>query len=198
MSEIVFSRVVLEKNNQILAILVLGSFALNILLGGLLVSTTHRSPLIVFKEADQLVALNEENYRLDEDGLIEFTRMILKGCLNFTPESLPGQVDGLSTYLGQEPKEMILDSFKNHSAMIGKEGVRCQFNVEKINIIKKSSPFHVEATGALTIYANGNNKSFPAVYLFEIKRMEPSKDNPYGLKVTQIVDKGQQSKGKKK
>jgi hypothetical protein len=76
MSELVFSRVVLEKNNQILAVLVLASFTLNILLTGLLVSAVHRPPIIVTKEADQLVAMDEENYKLDEDGLIEFTRLI--------------------------------------------------------------------------------------------------------------------------
>jgi hypothetical protein len=196
MSELVFSRVVLEKNNQILAVLVLASFTLNILLTGLLVFTVHRPPLIVSKEADQLVALNEENYKLDEDGLVEFTRLIAKNYLSFTSETLTAQIEGISPYLAGEPRELILNSLKKPSSD-GKD-IRHQFRISDIRITKKSNPFRIEVEGTRTIFVNDNSKSFPAIFIFEIKRVESSAENPYGLRVLQIVEKEDQSKGKKK
>jgi hypothetical protein len=198
MSELVFSRVVLEKNNQILAVLVLASFTLNILLTGLLVSAVHRPPIIVTKEADQLVAMDEENYKLDEDGLIEFTRLIAKNYLSFTPESLPSQIEGISEYLTDEPRNSILDSYKNPSATVKNDDIRFEFRPDAIRIVKKSIPFQVELGGTRTIFVNDNSKSFPAIFIFEIKRVESSAENPYGLRVLQIVEKEDQSKGKKK
>jgi hypothetical protein len=198
MSELVFSRVVLEKNNQILAVLVLASFTINILLTGLLVSTVHRPPIIVTKEADQLVVLNEENYKLDEEGLIEFARLIAKNYLSFTPESLPSQIEGISEYLTDEPRNSILDSYKNPSATVKKDDIRFEFRPDAIRIVKKSIPFQVELGGTRTIFVNDNSKSFPAIFIFEIKRVKTSVENPYGLKVLQIYEKNDQRKGKKK
>jgi hypothetical protein len=197
-SELAFNRAILEKNNQILAILSLGSLALNLILGLALLFVVNRPPLIVSRGAAGVVALDQSQLKIDEDGLVDFVRMIAREYLNFTPGSLMEQVDGISSYLGQQPKEAAADSYKKHYATIQKDNVMYQFNIEEIHIVKKSSPFRVEVIGTRTIFAKENNKNFPAVYMFEIEKVTASKNNPYGLKVVQIVEKGQQGKGNKK
>jgi hypothetical protein len=78
------------------------------------------------------------------------------------------------------------------------DDIRFEFRPDAIRIVKKSIPFQVEAGGMRTIFVNDNSKSFPAIFIFEIKRVESSAENPYGLRVLQIVEKEDQSKGKKK
>lgn len=198
MSELAFNRAILEKNNQILALLTLGSLALNVFLGLVLLFIVNRPPLIVTKEAGGLVAMDQAKFKIDEDGLVDFVRLIVREYLNFTPGSLVSQIDGISSYLGPQPKESAKDSYKRHYAGMQQDHVMYQFNIEEVHIIKKSSPYRVEVKGMRTIFAKDNSKNFPAVYIFEIERTQMTKANSYGLKVIQIAEKNENGKGRKK
>jgi hypothetical protein len=81
---------------------------------------------------------------------------------------------------------------------VKKDDIRFEFRPDAIRIVKKSIPFQVELGGTRTIFVNDNSKSFPAIFIFEIKRVKTSVENPYGLKVLQIYEKNDQRKGKKK
>ncbi len=189
MSEMAFNRIILEKNNYVLAVLSIVSLSINLLLAGVLIFSINRKPLIVYEDSGEMTALKKRDFKLDEKILEGFVHLISKEYLSFSPESLPMQIDSISHYLTEGPKSVILDSFKKNEKKLQSENVFQQFSIYEIKITKKTSPYLVDVTGIKTIYANGNSKNIDASYSFEIERIKQTQDNPYGLLVSKIVEK---------
>ncbi len=189
MSELAFNRLILERNNQILAVLALLSMGLNLLLTMIVIFSVHRKPLIVYDDSGQVTTLNQNNFKLDEGILEGFVRMITKEYLSFTAVSLPTQIEGIKQYLAETPKNAILESYKKNQKKLQDENVFHQFSIYGITITKKSNPFLVEVTGIKTVYANGNSKNIKAAYILEIQKIKQTEQNPYGLVVSKIIEK---------
>lgn len=188
MSELAFNRIILEKNNQILAVVAVISLGLNLILTMVLTFSVNKRPLIVYEDSGQVTKLNQSKFKLDEGILEGFTRMITKEYLSFTAVSLPTQIDGIKQYLAEGPKNAILESYKRNQKKLQEDNVFHQFSIYEINISKKSNPFLVEVSGIKTVYANGNSKNIKAGYVLEIQKVKQSEENPYGLIVSKITE----------
>lgn len=189
MSELAFNRIILEKNNQILAVVAVISLGLNLILSLILTFSVNKRPLIVYEDSGQITSLKQNQFKLDEGILESFVRMITKEYLSFTAVSLPTQIEGIKQYLADSPKTSILESYKKNQKKLQEENVFHQYSIYGINITKKSNPFLVEVSGIKTVYANGNSKNIKAAYVFEIQKIKQSKENPYGLIVSKIAEK---------
>jgi len=189
MSELAFNRAILINHNKTLTYLAIGSLILNIVLTGLVMAQSFKRPMILSDTEGQLAVISMQEYKLKEKMLESFVRMIANEYLSFSPTSLPTQIDGIRDYLTASPIESILDSYTKVKSRIQKGGVFHQFSIEGIEITKKKSPFIVEVTGMRTIYANGNYKGEEKVYILEVKRIKQTESNPYGLIVSQIIEK---------
>jgi len=189
MSELAFNRAILMNHNKTLTYLGLGSLILNIVLTGFLMAQSFKRPMVLSKAGGQMTVVSTQDYKLEEKMLESFARMIANEYLSFSPTSLPTQIDGIRDYLTASPIESILDSYNKVKSRIQKGGVFHQFSIEGIEITKKKSPFIVEVTGTRTIYANGNYKGEEKVYILEVKQIKQTENNPYGLIVSQIVEK---------
>lgn len=189
MSELAFNRIILEKNNQTLAVIVVVLLALTLILSVALTFSINKKTLIVYEDSGQVTSLKQSNFKLDEAILEGFVRLITKEYLSFTAVSLPIQIEGIKQYLADAPKNAILESYKKNEMTMQKDNVFHQFSIYEIHLIKKSIPYQVEVSGIKTIYANGNSKNIPAAYLLEIQTIKQTKTNPYGLIVSKIVEK---------
>ena len=198
MSELAFNRVILQKHNRTLGILVIASLAVNALLGVNLLVQANKKPILVSRAEGVLKVLEQEQYKLDEEMLKNFIMMISTQYLNFNSLTLPKQINGIAKYLDVQPVEAIMDSYKKNEGEMVKDQVAHEFTSEEMTITKKNDPFWVELKGVRTIYAKGHKKNIPAVYLFEIKKIQPSESNPYGLIVTKIIEKKVDEKTGKK
>lgn len=188
MSELAFNRAILEKNNQTLAILTLALMGVNIALFVAFLFSVNKPPLMVFQKDQHIVSLESEDYKLNEAILKSFARMIARDYLSFSPTSLPKQIDGISQYLANQPTESILNSYNKNKERIEEKQVFQQFTIDGVEITRKKNPFIVELKGIKTTYVNGNNKSNEAIYDFEIKKIKPTENNPYGLIITQVAE----------
>ncbi len=189
MSELAFNRIILEKNNQILAIVAVISLGLNLILSLILTFSVNKRPLIVYEDSGQVTSLKQNQFKLDEGILEGFVRMITKEYLSFTAVSLPTQIEGIKQYLADSPKNAILESYKKNQKKLQEENVFHQYSIYGINITKKSNPFLVEVSGIKTVYANGNSKNIKAAYVLEIQKIKQSENNPFGLIVSTIAEK---------
>lgn len=198
MSELAFNRVILEKNNQTLAILSTASLGLNVLLAFLVAFSIQKPPLIVFEDNEHMSALTLRQYRVQEEGIKSFTAMIVSQYLNFNATSLPKQVDGISVYLAPKPLTAIMDSYKLNQGKMEQENITQEFIISETRITKNKSPYWVEVEGIRIISADENKKSDPITYIFEIEKIKPTTMNPYGLKVLDVVEKKASTLEKKK
>ncbi len=198
MSEMAFNRVILEKNNQLLAILCLVSLSLNLILGISLGLAVHKPPLIVFEDTEHMSALRLKKYKVEEDIIKDFTTMIVSQYLNFNYVSLTNQIEGISPYLAKRPMDAIMESYKRNQSRMEKESISQEFIVGEIKITKKTNPFWIEVAGVRVINADGNKKNDEIVYIFEIEKTKPTQSNPYGLRILDVVEKKDQDGGKKK
>lgn len=198
MSELAFNRVILEKNNQVLAILGIISLSLNLVLAGVLTMVVQKPPLIVYEDTEHMSALRLKKYKVEEEILKDFTSMIVSQYLNFNYVSLTNQIEGISPYLASRPLNSILESYKRNQSKMEKENISQEFVVGEINITKKKSPFWIEVTGVRVIIADNNKKSDEIAYIFEIEKIKPTASNPYGLRVLDVVEKKEQGKEQKK
>ncbi len=189
MSELAFNRALLISHNKTLTFLGIGSLILNMILAGLLMVKVSQRPMILTGNEGSLAVASAQEYKLEEKMLESFVRMITNEYLSFSPTSLPTQIDGIRNYLTARPIEAILESYNKLKSRISKGGVFHQFSIHDIAITKKKSPFIVEVQGVRTIYANGHYKGEDKVYMFEVKRIRATETNPYGLIVSQIVEK---------
>ena len=189
MSELIFNRTLLEKHNQTLAILIIVSISINLLLAVIVMCTVNKPSLIVYSDEGDFAVLKVKNYKMDESVLQSFTKMIVSQYLNFTSESLPGQIEGITPYLAVKAQQDILNAYKHNQLTIEKEGISQQFVVSNVEITKKSNPYWMEVSGERTLYVNGNSKTTPVTYIFEIKKIKPNESNPYGLLVNDVVQK---------
>lgn len=188
MSELAFNRIILEKNNQILAVVAVISLGLNLILALILTFSVHKRPLVVYEDSGQVTTLKQSNFKLDEGILEGFVRMVTKEYLSFTSVSLPTQIEGIKQYLADGPKNAILESYKKNQKKLQEENVFHQFAIYGINITKKSNPYLVEVSGIKMVYANGNSKNIKAGYVLEIQKVKQSEENPYGLIVSKITE----------
>ncbi|MBF0489360.1 MAG: hypothetical protein HQL15_01910 [Candidatus Omnitrophica bacterium] len=189
MSELIFNRTILEKYNQTLSLLIILSLSVNFLLVGIILNLINKPPLIVYSSEGDIGILKAKNFKMDEAMLQGFTKMIVSQYLNFSSTSLPNQIEGIAPYLSVKAKEAILDAYKHHQLSIEKDGISQQFVINNIEITKKSNPYWMEIAGVRTLYVNGNNKTVPISYIFEIKKIKPSELNPYGLLVNNVIQK---------
>ena len=189
MSELVFNRIILEKNNRVLSLLMVISLALNVFLVFALTNSFARPPLIVYAKDGQISVLKTKTLGVDEALLKDFIRLIAGQYLSFAGDSLPQQIQGLKPYLAPKPIDAILKAFKDNQAVIEKQNISQQFMVKTIAITKKSNPFWVEVQGSRNIHAAGNDKIVPAAYVFEVKQIAPTETNPYGFLMTDIIEK---------
>ncbi len=188
MSELVFNRVILEKNNRTLTLLAIVSLLLNFVLVLGIMRVYQKPPLVVYAQEGQISVLKANTLQTDEALLKDFIKLIASQYLTFTADSLPKQIEGIRQYMAVKPTETILDSFKNNQAVIEKQNISQQFVINTITITK-TNPFWVEVEGIRNIHANGNDKSIPMTYVFEIKRVNPAESNPYGFLMTDIIEK---------
>jgi hypothetical protein len=189
MSELIFNRILLEKYNQTLSIILIISVSLNLFLAVIVLGVVNKPSLIVYSDEGSVGVLKAKNFKVDEGLLGDFTKMIVSQYLNFTSTSLPQQIDGISQYLSVKAKQAILDAYKHNQLTIEKEGIGQQFVINGIQITKKSNPYWVEISGQRTLYVNGNNKTIPISYIFEIKKIKPGESNPYGLMLNDVIQK---------
>ncbi len=189
MSELVLNRTILEKYNQILAILILSSMFVILLLVIVVLGVVNKPPIIVYSNDGELKVLKVVNLKMDEAMLQGFTKMIVSQYFNFTATSLSQQIEGISQYLSVKAKQEITDAYKHSQSAIQKDGISQQFVINTMDITRKSNPFWVEITGSRTLYVNGNNKTIPVTYIFEIKKVKTSETNPYGLLVNDVMQK---------
>ncbi len=198
MSELAFNRVILEKNNQVLAILGVTSLSLNLVLGIILTMAVQKPPLIVYEDTEHLSALRLKKYKIEEEVLKDFTTMIVSQYLSFNYVSLTGQVEGIAPYLAPRPLDAIMESYKRNQSKMEKENISQEFIVGEMKITKKKNPFWIEVQGVRVINADGNKKSDEITYVFEIEKIKPTQLNPYGLRILDVVEKKDQSGEKKK
>ena len=198
MSEMAFNRVILEKNNQLLAIFCLVSLSLNLILGISLGMTVQKPPLIVFEDTEHMSALRLKKYKVEEEIIKDFTTMIVSQYLNFNYVSLTNQIEGISPYLARRPMDAIMESYKRNQPRMEKESISQEFIVGEMKITKKNNPFWVEVSGVRVINADGNKKNDEITYIFEIEKTKPTQVNPYGLRILDVVEKKDQVGGKKK
>jgi hypothetical protein len=198
MSELAFNRVILEKNNQVLAILSIASLSLNLVLGISLTMAVQKPPLIVYEDTEHLSSLRLKKYKIEEEILKDFTSMIVSQYLNFNYVSLSNQVEGITPYLAARPLDAIMDSYKRNQSKMEKENISQEFIVGEMKITKKNSPFWIEVEGVRVINADGNKKSDEITYIFEIEKIKPTQSNPYGLRILDVAEKKDQSGEKKK
>jgi len=199
MSELVFNRVILEKNNRTLTLLAIVSLLLNFVLVLGIMRVYQKPPLIVYAKEGQISVLKTKTLQTDEALLKDFIKLIVGQYLSFTADSLPNQIEGIRPYLAPKPAEAILDSYKNNQAFIQKENISQQFVINSIAITKTSNPFWVEVQGVRNIHANGNDKSIPMTYVFEIRKTNSTETNPYGFLMTDVIEKDRPiNRGQKK
>ena len=189
MSELAFNRVILQKYSQTVSIVATVSLSLNLILAILLIATMTKPPLIVYSDDGVVSVLKTTSFKAEETQLRDFIKMVSASFLNFTPSSLPKQIEEISPFLGKNPKETILESYEENQGLIQKNGITQQFSIISLNIIKKSDPFWVEVCGVRTIFGKEASKATPITYIFEIKKTKPQASNPYGLVLTDIVEK---------
>ena len=189
MSELAFNRIILEKNNQTLAIVTVVSLIINLILIIFLSFSINKKALVVYEDSGQVIALKQNNFKLNEEILKGFVRMITKEYFSFSAVSLPTQIEGIKQYLADNPKNAILESYKKNEKKLQEENVFLQFSIYQIDITKKNNPYEVEVSGIKTIYANGNSKNVAVTYLLEVQRIKQAQDNPYGLIVSKIIEK---------
>jgi len=193
MSELIFNRILLEKYNQTLSIILIISVSLNLFLAVIVLGVANKPTLMVYSEEGSIGVLKSKNFKVDEGLLEDFTKMMVGQYLNFTSTSLPQQIDGISQYLSVKAKQAVLDAYKHNQLTIEKEGIGQQFVVSGIQITKKNNPYWVEISGQRTLYVNGNNKTVPITYIFEIKKIKPNESNPYGLMLNDVIQKKETS-----
>jgi len=195
MSELAFNRIILEKTVRILSRIVICLLILNVLQVLILIKFT-RKPVLLLKEtqADTIEMLDFSSYEITEKILNNFVRWVASEYLSFGPDSLPNQIESIKHYLNAEPKAAILKSYEKNKTAIS-SGVFFQFNLEEMEIIKRSNPYKIDAKGEMSIIdKNGRYKKEGRVYVFEVLKVKPTSDNPYGLKVISITKK-QEDKG---
>jgi hypothetical protein len=168
------------------------------LLGVNLLALANKKPILVSRSNGDLKVLEQEHYKLDEEMLKNFTTMISTQYLNFNSLTLPKQIDGIAKYLDVQPVEAVMDFYKKNEDEMIKDRVAHEFTFQEMTITKKNDPFWVELKGVRTIYAKDHKKSIPVVYLFEIKKVQPSGSNPYGLIVSKVIEKKTEEKTGKK
>lgn len=189
MSELVFNRVILEKNNRILMLLSVISLMLNFVLVLGLIRIDQKPPLVVYEQDGQVAVLKTKTLQVDETLLKDFTKFIVSQYLSFTVDSLPKQIEGIRPYLADKPADAILASFKNNEAIIEKDNISQQIVIDTITITKKTNPFWVEVQSTRHIHAAGNEKSMPMIYVMEVKKVKSTLSNPYGFLMTDIIEK---------
>ncbi|MCA9405189.1 MAG: hypothetical protein KC684_01515 [Candidatus Omnitrophica bacterium] len=190
MSELVFNRIILEKAVRILSRVVACLLIINVLQVVVLIKFT-RKPVILLGEnsTGRIEMLDFSNYEVTETVLNNFVRWISSEYLSFGPDSLPNQIEGIKHYLNAEPKKAILKSYEKNKAAIT-SGVFFQFNLQDIKISKRSNPYTIDVSGVMSIIdKKGRYKTEDRAYIFEVLRVKPSSDNPYGLKVISITER---------
>ncbi len=198
MGELAFNRVILEKNNQVLAILSVVSLSLNLVLGISLTMAVQKPPLIVYEDTEHLSALRLKKYKIEEEILKDFTTMIVSQYLSFNYVSLTSQVESISPYLAARPLDAIMESYKRNQSKMEKENISQEFIVGEMKITKKKNPFWIEVQGVRVINADGNKKNDEITYIFEIEKIKPTQSNPYSLRILDVAEKKDQSGEKKK
>jgi hypothetical protein len=190
MSELVFNRIILQRTIQILTQIAIGLLILNIVQAMVLVKFSRKPVLVVQEDQDGKVEmLDFENFEITEKVLKHFVQWIAKEYLSFSPTSLPSQIEGIEPYLATGPKESILNSYKKNKSVI-ESGVFFQFNISELELSKRSNPYVVDVRGELSVIdKNGHYKRQEKTYIFEVLKVIPTDDNPYGLKVMNIVQK---------
>jgi hypothetical protein len=132
MSELVFNRVILEKNNQILSLLSVISISLNLLLVFGFIQKSSKPPLIVYAQDGQIEVLRTRDLKMDELFLKDFSKMIVGQYLSFAADSLPKQIEGITPYLGDKPRQTIMDSYKTNQVLIEKDNISQQFVINTV------------------------------------------------------------------
>jgi hypothetical protein len=189
MSELVFNRVILERNNRTLMVLSAVSLVINFILVLGLMQAFYRPPLVVFSKDGQITVLKTKSLGVNEALLKDFIRLIAGQYLSFSVNSLPHQIDAIRPYLGPKAIQNILQSYKDNQPIIQSEGISQQFIVDTITVTKNSNPFWVEVEGESNIHASDSDKSMPMTYIFEVTRVKPTEDNPYGFLMTDVIQK---------
>ena len=197
MGELAFNRVILEKNNQVLAILSVVSLSLNLVLGISLTMAVQKPPLIVYEDTEHLSALRLKKYKIEEEILKDFTTMIVSQYLSFNYVSLTSQVESISPYLASRPLDAIMESYKRNQSKMEKENISQEFIVGEMKITKKKNPFWIEVQGVRVINADGNKKAMRSP-IFSRSKIKPTQSNPYGLRILDVAEKKDQSGEKKK
>lgn len=190
MSELAFNRIILEKTVRILTGTVTCLLCLN-LIQVLIVLKFTRKPVLLLKEnsTGTVEMLDFSSYEITETILNNFVRWISSEYLSFGPDSLPGQIESIKHYLNTEPKDAILKSYEKNKKAI-EAGVYFQFNLQDTEITKRSNPYQIEATGEMSIIdKNGRYKKEARIYVFDVLKVKPTPENPYGLKIISITQK---------
>lgn len=198
MSELAFNRIILHKHNRVLSVIIMVLLVVNVILSMGLFTQMKRKPIVVSSNHGVLTTLDQKDFNLDEQVLKDFTTMVGTQYLNFHSLTLPQQIDNITKYLGLQPVESILETYKKNKDKMISDQLAHEFVIKELEITKKNDPFLVALKGERTIHARGNKKSMDVVYLFEIKKNTPTEENPYGLTVMQVIEKKKELKADNK
>jgi hypothetical protein len=150
---------------------------------------SQRPPLLVYAKDGEIAVLKTKSLSVNETLLKDFIRLIAGQYLSFSVNSLPKQIDTIRPYLGPKSIQNILQSYKDNQPIIQSENISQQFIVNALTITKNSNPFWVEVEGTCNIHAGDNDKSMPMSYIFEVTRVKATEENPYGLLMTDVIEK---------
>lgn len=189
MSELVFNRVILERNNRTLMILSCVSIVLNFVLVIGLMRAFQKPPLMVYAQDGEITVLKTKLLSVDDTLLKDFIRLIASQYLSFSVNSLPKQIDAIRPYLGEKAIQNILQSYKDNKAIIESEHISQQFIVDNVTITKNSNPFWLEVEGIRNIHAADNDRSMSITYIFEVTKIKSTENNPYGFLMTDVIEK---------
>jgi len=165
------------------------SIVVNLILVTGILQAFHRPPLVVYSKDGEITVLQSKTLGVNEAMLKDYVRLIAGQYLSFSVNSLPNQIESIRPYLGPKPIQGILQSYKDNRAIIQSENISQQFIVDVITVTKKSNPYWVEVEGTSNIHTTDSDKILPMTYIFEITKVKSTINNPYGLMMTDVIEK---------
>ena len=196
MSELVFNRMVMQNIIRTLTYGSLGLMVANVMLAAALVKS-NRKPVLLLTRQDNgdVTMVNYASFEMSDVVLTHFVERMASYVLSFSPTSLPEQIENIAVYLSEETRTSIIKSYERNKKAI-EAGMYVQFHIQNVEVVERSTPYVIDVQGAsVVVNRSGQYKEEMKTYRFQVLKMTPDSDNPYGLKVvrlTMVPDVGQE------
>lgn len=187
MSELAFMRTIFEKNNNTLAVSLIGAVVINLILLFCFLAAVNKPARVIYVDEHNMPFMfKTQEFKVTEDMLKSFVRLVLNNYLCFGPETLPKQIEDIKIFLEEAPQQAMTRTYQKNKDKLIQSNVFQQFAIEQIEIIKKSAPFVVKVSGTKTVLVKGNSKYFKNIYFITINKILPTQNNSFGLIVAAI------------